>query len=317
MSNNTKSTAQTLEQLYLDRNKTGDITFVVDSERIQAHRWVLAAASPKFAVQFYGSCADKNEISIPNIPSSAFEEFLQFFYKQTIELTIENIEIVLDLAKQSLVYEFTANCINFIKSKTTIQNVCWAYRLAMLYDIESLRIECERKISNGTKEVFASIAFINCNHDILMQILHLNFMNCTENDACIVWAHIKCKEANLDVKNSANLRTVLGDAIYQIRFSTMSIGEFAAAYKMVEGLYTSDEILEIVYMIGHLDGFTSQKFNKIPRIKTNQMKINPPEATVRYVFVQEQAMTSHGPSNWRSSQSRHFRRQQHRFQQQN
>lgn len=80
MANNSKSTKRTLEQLYLDRNETGDVTFLVDTQRIRAHRWVLAAASPKFKAQFYGLRRDANEITMSNVSAAAFNEFLQFFF---------------------------------------------------------------------------------------------------------------------------------------------------------------------------------------------------------------------------------------------
>lgn len=325
MSNNSKSTKQTLDQLYLDRDETGDITFIVDSQRIRAHRWVLAAASPKFKAQFYGSHPDGSEIPLPNVSASAFDEFLQFFYKESITLTIENIETVLDLAKQSLVDEFVTNCINFIESKTTLQNVCWSYRLAVMYGIESLRNKCERQISNDTNELFASLAFVKCDHEILLQILKLNVMNCTEKnvfDACLAWAHVQCKQTNLNAKNPANLRNVLGDAIYQLRFASMSIEEFAASYKLVEGLFMENEIVEILYMIGQLDGFKSQKFNQTPRVKAHPMKMDfnefhsfpaghpSPDSSARFVFIQEQVMASQ-QSNWHTP-PRNFMRQQYR-----
>lgn len=51
-----------MERLYLEKDETGDVTFVVESECIRAHRCVLAAVSPKYTVQFFGSNPDKDEI---------------------------------------------------------------------------------------------------------------------------------------------------------------------------------------------------------------------------------------------------------------
>lgn len=64
---------------------------------------ILAALSPKYKVQFYGSNPDKGEICIGNVSAAAFKEFLQFFYEKSVHLTVENIELMLVLAKQSLV----------------------------------------------------------------------------------------------------------------------------------------------------------------------------------------------------------------------
>lgn len=118
----------------MDRNETGDVTFLVETEQIRAHRSVLAALSPKFKAQFYGLITDMGEISIPNVTATAFNEFLQICYKKTANLTMDNIETVLDLAIQSLVDDFVECCVNFLKDAIKANNVCTAYRLAILYD---------------------------------------------------------------------------------------------------------------------------------------------------------------------------------------
>lgn len=79
---------------------------------------ILAALSPKYKVQFYGSNPDKGEICIGNV-AAAFKEFLQFFYEKSVHLTVENIELMLVLAEQSLVDEFVEKCIDFLKEAIT------------------------------------------------------------------------------------------------------------------------------------------------------------------------------------------------------
>lgn len=62
---------------------------------------------------------------------------------------------------------------------------------------------------------------------------------CTESDydeieafgACISWARKKCEENVLDATNAANLRTALGEAIFKIRFCSMSHEQFAGIDK--------------------------------------------------------------------------------------
>lgn len=272
MTANIKSARKILEQLYLDRNETGDVTFIVQSEKIRAHRWVLAAASPKFKAQFYGVGADKGNIDMPNVSVAAFTEFLQFFYKGSVELTVDNIEAVLNLAKQSLVDEFVTNCINFLISTTTPNNVCWIYLFATMYDIDTLRIKCEQTISKDTKQIFCSDEFFWCNHAVLVRILKIDTLNCPEIDvfnACIEWARANCKQKNLDDRKSDNLRAALGDAIYQIRFASMHAKQFAALHKSLNDFFTADEIIEILYITSKLEGFQSQKFNQKPRIQAD------------------------------------------------
>lgn len=272
MTTNTKQAREILEQLYLERSETGDITFLVESVKIPAHRWVLAAASPKFKAQFYGLRADSDVIEMPNVSAAAFNEFLQFFYKEKIELRIENIEAVLNLAKQSLVDEFINNCINFLIRIMIPQNVCWIYLFAIMYDIDKLRVECEEQISKNTSEIFRTDEFFRCNHDVLLRILTIDTFNCSEIDvfnACIEWARANCKQKNLDQEKTEHLRTTLGDAVYQIRFSSMLAKDFAALHKSLSDFFGADEIIEILYITSKLDGFQSKKFCQKSRIRAD------------------------------------------------
>lgn len=270
MANNAESIKQMVEQLYLDREKIGDITFIVESERIRAHRNVLAALSPKYKAQFYGPNPDQGEILIPTISAAAFKEFLQFFYKDRVNLTMDNIETVLDLAQQSLNDEFVDICIDFLKNVITTNSVCSVYRLAILYDIGPLRRDCEKLIATKTLDVFASYDFQQCNPDVLMYILKLNTLKCTEMevfDICIAWAQADCFQKDLNDPNPKHLRESLGDCVYQIRFSSIDAEKFAVIHKSLEGFFTTDELVELLYITTKLKDFKSKIFNQTPRGK--------------------------------------------------
>lgn len=269
-----------MDGLYSSRDKHGDIVFIVESERIRAHRYVLASASPKYAAQFYGLQPDEGEIHVPNVLASAFNEFLQLFYKDAINLTPGNIEAVLDLAKQSLVDEFVGTCVRFIREKIIRQNVCEAYRLAILYDLQSLRIHCEEKIGASTKNVFASDGFLQCSQEMLLHILKLDCFNCMELNvfnACVAWAREVCKRQNIDDKDTKHLRDALGNVIHQIRFASIKVEQFVEVHKSLKGFFTPDESIEIMYMIGHLKGFKSELFNNNHRAAYTSPKIFPVE----------------------------------------
>ena len=71
----------------MGRDETGDVAFIVETEKIRVHRWVLAAASTKFKVQFYGPKADQGDIRISNVlPVGNWElhskNFYDFFLKR-------------------------------------------------------------------------------------------------------------------------------------------------------------------------------------------------------------------------------------------
>ncbi|XP_031633846.1 uncharacterized protein LOC116347411 isoform X1 [Contarinia nasturtii] len=260
--------AQLSKKLYLDRNETGDIIFIVHSKKIYAHRCVLAALSPKYETQFYGSLPDKDVITVDGVSSAAFEEFLQFFYLDELTMSIENIGDVLYLAQQSLVDDLVKECQKFLLDIIAVGNVCRFYKLAIFHNLEIVREFCEQTISLNAKKVFVTDDFMTCDRNTLISILKLHSLDCEEMkifDACISWAKACCKAQNNDDGNIDNLRAELGDALYQIRFSFIKIEEFAKLHKTFEGLFSPDESNELFYLFGKLNEFSPKKFNQTRR----------------------------------------------------
>lgn len=138
---------EAMDSLYADRDATGDIKFLIGTEVIHAHRCVLAALSPKYQAQFYGAMPEKNVIIVEDVSSAAFREFLQFFYADTVTLTIENAEDVLNLVKQSLNEKLLTECTDFLLETVALEKLCWCYQLALFYDINALKKFCEEHIS--------------------------------------------------------------------------------------------------------------------------------------------------------------------------
>lgn len=196
---------------------------------------------------------------------------MQFFYKKTVGLTLNNIASVLDLAKQSLVDEFAETCVTFLQNEIAANNWLIAYRLAILYDLEPLRLSCEKKIATNAVDLFASKDFLLCDRDELLCILKMDMLDISEEavfHACIWWAQAYCKRNDLDDGKPENLRAALGDALYQIRFSSMTTAKFSKLHKSNKDIFTADEAFEIYYQIGKLENGIPQKFNHNPRWRT-------------------------------------------------
>lgn len=240
------------KNLYEQRHETGDIKFIIDAQEIHAHRCLLAALSPRYKAQFYGAMAEKGVINVSGVSAAAFDEFLQFFYMDAVKLTIENIENVLDLAKQSLVDELVTECIDFLLDAIGLDKLLWGYRLAIRYEIESVKKFCLKHIKANIKAVFTTTDFLGCDHDMLCHILSLKLLKCNEHDlfnGCISWALEKCENDGIDGTNTANLRMALGDALFRIRFRSMAAQEFAIIGKDYAGLLSAQESIEIFQSI--------------------------------------------------------------------
>lgn len=288
--------------LYAERESTGDVTFVVDTKRIRAHKNVLSAFSAKYKAQvnninsinpdikfvvflylmifsyfilniiyktqFYGVRPDRGRIHVKDISAEAFEEFIKFFYGETINFTLENIESILNQAKQCLINIFVYECESFLMECITQKrkSALWGYRLSLLYELETLQSFCEQEIRNYVPMIFATTDFLECDLNILVNILSLErFVDCKESDifdACISWARAACRRKNIDDKNPTNLRAQLGSALKCICFGSFNIYKFVEMNEAYKGFFTPDEFIEITNIIGELKNFRSVNFNQ-------------------------------------------------------
>lgn len=276
---------ETMKKLYEDREETGDVSFLVESEVVCAHRSILSVHSPKFRVQFFGQNPDTGVIKVNDVSAAAFEEFLQFFYLENVGLSMDNIEDVLNLAKQSGVKEFMDQCVDFLFQIMTMDEIIWTYQLGIRYDIEKIKNFCEPLVSIHIKDLLVSDHFIQCDHQTLSEISKSDTLACRESelfDACISWAKAACEKSGEDATNS-NLRSKLGSAITQIRFSSMTADEFLRRHKLYKEIFSPDESNEILYMIGRVDGVEPTFFNPTPRnpLEYHPLTENQPNLIVR------------------------------------
>lgn len=251
-------------ELYWTRNETGNVSFIVDSVAIRAHHYVLAALSPKYKDLYNGEIAENHIIDIvDNVSAPAFEEFLQFFYLEEFPLTLQNINGVLALAKQSLVEPFVDACVKSLIEMTTVDNLCWIYTLAIVHNLDELCSYCEKEIRINAGQVFQSSSFVACYYDVLCYIIQMDDLCCKESEvfqACIKWGSAACKTAKLD-ETTVNLRSLLGDVIYEVRLYSMGPMEFEPFYHFIQNFFTAAEYCEIMLMIAKDMDYQPQLFN--------------------------------------------------------
>lgn len=66
-------------------------------------------------------------------------------------------------------------------------------------------------------------------------------------------------------RKSEKFAQSIGPTIYQIRFSSMTSEKFAVLHKSMEGFFTADELVELLYITTKLNDFTPKMFNQMPR----------------------------------------------------
>ncbi|KAG4073421.1 hypothetical protein HA402_000645 [Bradysia odoriphaga] len=243
-------------KLYSDREETGDVTFIVGSTHIKAHRNVLAALSPKYKAQFYGSRPDKDNVNVVGVEPAVFAEFVKFFYLDNADVTIDNVAEILNLAKESLFDRLSTECESLICKLMNAKNVCKFYELALLLDLKDVKNICELKIGEEyVPSLFMGDDFLSIDLDTLLSILDIDILNCTEVEVfegCIRWAAaLRSLDGLCDVKGK-DLRAELDGALSKIRFKSMALNDFVNLYEKYQGFFSAEEYVKITQTImGH------------------------------------------------------------------
>lgn len=237
-----------VKTLYLDE-ETADVHFVFDSERVPAHKTLLISASKVFRAMFNGQWKEKDVVPIPNVLATDFKAFLQYFYLTEIELSLECVNGVMSLSHQYDIETGFNDCVTLFERNLTVDNVCSTYKLAMFYDHEELKTECEIFISLNTEDVLESSDFLECDRETLSHILRLDKMNCSETVvfyACMDWMNAVTKEDEIGKELVANH---LGNVFYDIRFGAMKLKEFHKILTSYESLFSTIDQTEIKKLI--------------------------------------------------------------------
>lgn len=265
-----KVVSETTEKLYMNA-ELADVRFIfkIDDQVqiIPANKAILAIRSTVFHSMFFGVLKNEGDIEIIDCDVDAFREFLKFFYMTKVTISMENLwEVVRLLDMYDLIDHVKSNE-PILDGKLTLDNVCWTYQLAVYLKHEKLIKLCENKIRSRIKKVFGADSFKRIDKEILKRILQLSDLECDEIDVfngCLTWAKAACRDFGLDENKAENLKIILGDCLASIRFSEMELKDFTNLSESHNGLFTSEELLDIRLMLT-LNDYEPKIFSQNPR----------------------------------------------------
>ncbi|KAJ6636352.1 BTB/POZ domain-containing protein 6-A [Pseudolycoriella hygida] len=269
---------------YLDE-KTADIYFICGSQRqrVPAHKCILSKASDAFDKMFYGPMAEVGDIQLPDRSPEAFRNFLKFCYFDEVNLNLEHIVEIMDLTNKYCMPECLVVCGNFWAKHLTYDDICFAYHWAIFFGEAEFKKFCEQKICAHPQLVFQSSSFLNCEYTVLEHILELDSMWCEESivlGACLNWARHACVQTGSNPKCNENLRSVLKDSLYKIRYGSMTLKEFREHMDTTDGLFSDAKEYEDIIRL--LSGSTE--------LKTGRFKANSRFQTSFFTWDEDRAL---------------------------
>ncbi|XP_047047692.1 BTB/POZ and MATH domain-containing protein 1-like [Lolium rigidum] len=135
----------------LDHADGTDVSFVVDGETFLAHRWVLAARSPVFRAELFGSMteATMQSITLHEMAPATFRIMLRFMYTDGLpgedELGDSPLEIFQDLlaaADRYALDRLKLMCAQKLLDHVTVDTVATVLACAETYNCPELKNKC-------------------------------------------------------------------------------------------------------------------------------------------------------------------------------
>ncbi|XP_035277692.1 BTB/POZ domain-containing protein 6-B-like isoform X1 [Anguilla anguilla] len=220
--------------LMFNNELMADVHFIVgppgESQKVPAHKYVLAVGSSVFGAMFYGDLAEgESEIHIPDVEPAAFLILLKYMYSDEIELEADTVLATLYAAKKYIVPALAKACVNFLETSLEAKNACVLLSQSRLFEEPELTQRCWEVIDAQAELALLSEGFCEIDRPTLEIILTRETLNIKEAvvfEAVLSWAVAECKRRGL-APSSRNKRSVLGKALYLVRVPSMTLQEFA------------------------------------------------------------------------------------------
>ncbi|XP_037098262.1 BTB/POZ domain-containing protein 6-B-like isoform X1 [Syngnathus acus] len=220
--------------LMFNNELMADVHFIVGppggSQRVPAHKYVLAVGSSVFCAMFYGDLAEEEaDIRIPDVEPTAFLILLKYMYSDEIELEADTVLATLYAAKKYIVPALARTCVNFLETSLEAKNACVLLSQSRLFEEPELTQRCWEVIDAQAELALRSEGFCEIDAQTLEIILRRETLNAKEAavfEAIMSWAAAECQRRGL-APGTRNQRQVLGKALFLVRIPTMSLEEFA------------------------------------------------------------------------------------------
>lgn len=128
------------------RKELSDVTLVVNSREIVAHRAILAACSPYFRAMFLSGFSEANEqkIHLKEVDYCAVQLIVNYFYTSELELNVYNVEEILRICVLFRLTTLVDHCETFLRRNLTPSNCIGLQFVADLFSLDELSQHANR-----------------------------------------------------------------------------------------------------------------------------------------------------------------------------
>ena len=178
----------------------------------------------------------------------------RYLYCDEISLEADNVLATLYAAKKYIIPHLARACVEYLETNLDSSNACMLLNHSLLFDEPELMQRCWNVIDIQTEEVLQSDSFIDIDHKTLEAILSRDSLDANEADLFVAatrWAEAECTRQGRDT-SPHECREVLGEALYLLRFPTMTPRDFADGAGK-SGILDMQEINDLLFHLTATD----------------------------------------------------------------
>mgnify|MGYP003691555013 CR=1 FL=1 len=157
----------------------------------------------------------------------------RFLYYEYGEVNNTTVFDTLYASEKYSIKDLTIICQSCMESIITEETVCDVMETAWIFSLTDLYSKCLTFINRTqscAKKVFESSAFLNCSRDCLVSLVKTDELPLDEQTiykSLIRWAENRCMIEGKNTTDSSEIRKVLGNLVFQIRFPLISLDSFS------------------------------------------------------------------------------------------
>ncbi|XP_065061128.1 BTB/POZ domain-containing protein 6-B-like [Rhopilema esculentum] len=246
-----------------------DFALIVNEGKFPVHKFVLASESPVFKAMLYGPLAKKEqqEVEIVDCDSTeALEEFLRLIYKGEASLTWDNARCVSYLVDKYMI-ESTGNVFRTLVASNIGTYNSLDFLEKSLLDIghDDMVDECLKIVRKDISVLVRTERFLDLHLKSLKVILASKRLDISEIDlfhAVNKWCLHQISKASLEGETKSK-KEVLGDALYLIRFPTISMDDLTR-FCVTSKLITTDHFYELARLKTMSSQMQQAELDEIP-----------------------------------------------------
>ncbi|XP_068141376.1 LOW QUALITY PROTEIN: BTB/POZ domain-containing protein 9 [Drosophila tropicalis] len=156
-------------------DRYADVEFVVEEQRLPAHRVILAARSEYFRALLYGGMSETTQRQIPlDVPLDPFKVLLRYIYSGTLSLATLDEDAVIDVLGMANQYGFQdleLSISNYLRQYLALNNVCMILDAARLYNLEELTQVCLMFMDRNAADLLHHDSFKMLSKESLEEVL--------------------------------------------------------------------------------------------------------------------------------------------------